>query len=197
MVLDAEKLVNLCGLYPKTATSMKYRALDRRNYFMYHMQGQEREYGVDRDPKTGQKYTDNRVHTLDEEILFDEEIQDYTKVKLLCTETDATSSGNTREREVTKQAKKAQKQVVRMAQYLDSLQQDFDEGILKRVAPSRNPVERLEFNTEVLSYEDEDDAIYIGLENREEDSSGEDSEYYDLNGTINASRKASSVKSIN
>ena len=80
MVLNAEKFIELCYLYPKTAVTLKYRALDRRNYFLNIMQQQEREYGVDRDVKTGLKFKDNKVHTLDEEIIFQEEIQDYSKV---------------------------------------------------------------------------------------------------------------------
>ena len=56
---------------------------------------------------------ENRIHTLDEEITFDDEIKDYTKVKLLRAETDAATSGNQKDREVMKQAKKAQKQVER------------------------------------------------------------------------------------
>ena len=127
---------------------------------------------------------ENRIHTLDEEITFDDEIKDYTKVKLLRAETDAATSGNQKDREVMKQAKKAQKQVERMRQYLECLQSDFKDGILKRVAPSRNPIEKLEFNTEVMSYEEEDDAVYIGLENHETDSEEDESDH-ELNGTVN------------
>ena len=34
MCLDSEKLLDLCELYPRTAQDMKYRALDRRAYFL-------------------------------------------------------------------------------------------------------------------------------------------------------------------
>ena len=43
MCLDAEKLVELCELYPETAQSLKYRSLDRRAYYLRHQQLQERE----------------------------------------------------------------------------------------------------------------------------------------------------------
>ena len=84
--------MNLCDIYPKTAMSLKYRSLDRRNYFMKHMQQQEQEFGIDRDPKTGMKRKDNKIHTLDEEITFKDEIQDYTKIKLLRCETEIGAS---------------------------------------------------------------------------------------------------------
>ena len=34
MCLDSDKLLDLCELYPGTALSLKYRALDRRAYFL-------------------------------------------------------------------------------------------------------------------------------------------------------------------
>ena len=37
MVLHAEILRNLCYLYPRTCKSLKYRAIDRRNFFMKAM----------------------------------------------------------------------------------------------------------------------------------------------------------------
>ena len=43
MCLDAEKLEDLCELYPMTAKSLKIRALDRREFFLKEMQKQERE----------------------------------------------------------------------------------------------------------------------------------------------------------
>ena len=43
MCLDAEKLVELCELYPETAQSLKYRSLDRRAYYLRNQQLQERE----------------------------------------------------------------------------------------------------------------------------------------------------------
>ena len=53
MVLNSEKLLELCYLYPSTATTLKYRSLDRRNFWLKQMQEQEIEYGVDRDRRTG------------------------------------------------------------------------------------------------------------------------------------------------
>ena len=44
-----------------------------------------------------------------------------------------------------KTAKIAIKQIQRMSNYLKGMQADFDDGSLKRVAPSKNPVEKLEF----------------------------------------------------
>ena len=38
MVLDADKLLELTELFPKTCVSMKYKALDRRNYYLKKMQ---------------------------------------------------------------------------------------------------------------------------------------------------------------
>ena len=37
MVLDSSKLMELCYLYPSTAVTLKYRALDRRNYWLKEM----------------------------------------------------------------------------------------------------------------------------------------------------------------
>ena len=37
MVLDKDIFYQLCDLYPKTCTSLKYRALDRRNFFLRTM----------------------------------------------------------------------------------------------------------------------------------------------------------------
>ena len=44
MCLDSEKLLELCDLYPRTGQSLKYRALDRRAYFLREQQLQEREF---------------------------------------------------------------------------------------------------------------------------------------------------------
>ena len=63
-----------CNLYPKTAKSLKYRALDRRNYYLRHMQLQEQEYAVDRDRKTGLKIKVNKPATLEDEMVFEEKI---------------------------------------------------------------------------------------------------------------------------
>lgn len=99
MCLDAEHFNQLCYLYPKTATSLKYRALDRRNFFLKTMQAQEIEYGVNRDPKTGLK---KQIYNLQQEIVFDDDISDYSKVKLLRSETDAANSESKQEKETLK-----------------------------------------------------------------------------------------------
>ena len=41
MCLSTKVMKHLCWLYPSTAMSLKYRALDRRNYFLKTMQDQE------------------------------------------------------------------------------------------------------------------------------------------------------------
>ena len=68
MELDADIFQELCQLYPRTCTSLKYRALDRRNFFLKTMQAQEKEYGLGRDMATGLKRPG--MHTLDSEIIF-------------------------------------------------------------------------------------------------------------------------------
>ena len=40
MILEAEKLSNLCELYKESADNLKYRSLDRRNYYLKHMDQQ-------------------------------------------------------------------------------------------------------------------------------------------------------------
>ena len=82
MVLGANTFNELCYLYPKTAVSLKYRSLDRRNYFLKTMQAQEIEYGIDRDPRTGLKIKTNKIQTLEDEIIFKEELgpEDYSKI---------------------------------------------------------------------------------------------------------------------
>ena len=37
MLIDAEKIKDLCELYPGTEAKLKYRSLDRRNFFLSHM----------------------------------------------------------------------------------------------------------------------------------------------------------------
>ena len=194
MVLPAAKLKDLCDLYPKTDVSLKYKALDRRNYFLKAMQEQEIDYGVDRDPMTGLKRRDNKYHTLKEEIVFEDEIKDYTKVKLLHVETGARSGGEgKKEQDIIKAAKRALKEVARMKSYLTSMQLDFDDGSLKRIAPSKNIVDKSEFKEDLTGHDDhmDDDAIYIELEKPESDSSCEsDGEDDYLKGSINRTDKS-------
>ena len=52
------------------------------------------EYGVDRDMKTGLKLKKNKVKLLQDEIIFKDEIEDYSKIQLLRDETDASASEN-------------------------------------------------------------------------------------------------------
>ena len=40
MVLEDEIMKDLCELYPETDRNLKYRSLDRRAYFMKHMDEQ-------------------------------------------------------------------------------------------------------------------------------------------------------------
>ena len=51
MVLSKDVFKDLCDLYPETEKTLKWRALDRRHYFLKHMQDQEREYAVGRNKK--------------------------------------------------------------------------------------------------------------------------------------------------
>ena len=44
MCLDADKLRDLAELYPATADSLKYRGLERRQFFQKEMERQERLY---------------------------------------------------------------------------------------------------------------------------------------------------------
>jgi len=37
MVLAADIFLDLCSLYPETEKTLKWRALDRRHYFLKHM----------------------------------------------------------------------------------------------------------------------------------------------------------------
>ena len=46
MCLDANKLIDLCDLYPATAESLKYRGLDRRQFFINEMEAQEKIYSL-------------------------------------------------------------------------------------------------------------------------------------------------------
>ena len=96
-----------------------------------------------------------------------------------------------------KTAKIAIKQIARMSNYLKGMQADFNDGSLKRVAPSKNPVEKLEFAADMQSKnnEAEDDAIYICLENRESESDDSDSDFASNHFTsLNRSGKATSDK---
>ena len=67
MCLAAEKFKKLCSLFPKTEQSLKYRALDRRNFFLKTMQEQEIQYGAHRDKKTGLK---SCIKTIADEIII-------------------------------------------------------------------------------------------------------------------------------
>jgi len=40
MVLDADIMRDLCELYPETESNLKFRSLDRRTYFLKHMDDQ-------------------------------------------------------------------------------------------------------------------------------------------------------------
>ena len=90
MCLSSQVLNNLCELFPNTAKSLKYRALDRRNFFLKAMQAQEIAYGVDRDKKTGLKKFDNDVTTLGDEIMFEDVVKDYSRVRILKSEVETT-----------------------------------------------------------------------------------------------------------
>ena len=75
------------------------------------------------------------------------------------------------------------------------MQQDFLDGSLKRVAPSKNPVEKLAFAAAMSSRpgEEEDDAIYICLENRESEPSS-DEEDLAIGSVYAPSGKSSNLK---
>ena len=97
-----------------------------------------------------------------------------------------------------KTAKIAIKQIQRMSNYLKGMQADFDDGSLKRVAPSKNPVEKIEIVEDLQkskNNEAEDDAIYICLENREDESDYSDDELISNNfGSLNHTGKDQSEK---
>ena len=86
-----------------------------------------------------------------------------------------------------------------MSNYLKGMQMDFDDGSLKRVAASKNPVEKLEFveGMQPNKSDAEDDAIYICLDNKESDTSDSEDEFDSQNfGSLNPSRKAISDKGV-
>ena len=194
MVLDSAKLLELCYLYPSTATTLKYRSLDRRNYWLKQMQEQEIEYGVDRDRRTGLIPTRNKVKTIADEMVIDETVSDYTQIRLLKAETDGPGKKYKHLERLVEQARVAIKQVNRMKRFLAGFQKDLQDGSVKRVAPSKSKIESQMIQTE----EDEDDAIYICLEDRDSDDSEYDQEEFDhqqvLYSINNKSEKAISEK---
>ena len=60
MVMNAEPFRSLCDLYPETEKTLKWRALDRRHYFLKHMQEQEREYAIGRNKKGLREYKEQK-----------------------------------------------------------------------------------------------------------------------------------------
>ena len=91
MVLDGEIFANLCHLYPETAKSLKFRALDRRNFFLKHMQNQEKELGVGISYRTGLR--DKTVERMQDEFIVEDEVSDYSKVQLFRDEIDQAPEG--------------------------------------------------------------------------------------------------------
>lgn len=58
------------------------------------MHQQEIDFGVDRDPRTGLKDDTNNIHTIDEELVLEDEVRDYRKVKVLRKEAGGGSRKN-------------------------------------------------------------------------------------------------------
>ena len=164
MCLQAETLRGLCELYPKTGVSLKYRALDGRNFFMKTMQEQELAYGAGRDPKTGLRA--EGVRTLADEQIFAETVQDYGRVQLLRAEYGGASpeDSDPRAKRVLQEAKGALTKVKHMQRQLMSLQRDLKDGTLKRVRPSKRPWNQGAIALHHEDAEADDDAVYIELD---------------------------------
>ena len=61
MVLDEEIMTGLCDLYPETDRNLKYRSLDRRAYFMKHMDEQWDQIQKENRLPQGKKVTLNPI----------------------------------------------------------------------------------------------------------------------------------------
>ena len=108
-------------------------------------------------------------------MTIDEKVYDYSNIRLLRAETDGPGKKYKHLEKLLDQTRVAIKQVTRMKWFLSSFQKDFDNGVVKRVAPSKNKIESQMIQTE----EEEDDAIYICLEDRDSDDSDFDHEEFD------------------
>lgn len=95
MVLAADVFLDLCDLYPETEKTLKWRALDRRHYFLKHMQEQEREYAIGRNKKGIRELKEGKkgrkefkIPRLDDEFQLTFDVEDYSKIQLFREEYD-------------------------------------------------------------------------------------------------------------
>ena len=72
------------------------------------MQEQEREYGIGRSLQTGLR--DKNVKLLEDEQNFEEEVSDYSKIKLLNEETDMDNKKTEEEKQTYVQLKRAMRE---------------------------------------------------------------------------------------
>ena len=175
MVLDGEIFGNLCNLYPETAKSLKFRALDRRNFFLKHMQNQEKELGVGVDYRTGLR--DKAVERMKDEFILEDEVQDYSKVQLFRAEVDQVPEGKG-EANALGDIKESNRLVQNMKLFLESMKKDFEDGSLVRKKVSSNPVELISQSPskKAVAEKEEADPIYLYFQSKDEESSGSEEE---------------------